>query len=62
MLRIRVIFLSETNTYAQLAIILDCLFIVFLHVIGEIVDGDIIMFNILHDLCYGQGRALFKEE
>lgn len=37
-------------TYAKLAVILNSLFVVFLNIIGEVVDGDVVVLDILHDL------------
>ena len=38
-------------SYPQLAVIDDRLFIVLLDIVREVVDGDIIVLDILHDLC-----------
>jgi hypothetical protein len=41
---------GERKKRAQLHIVLDGIFIIFLDVVGEVVDGDVIVFNVLHDL------------
>lgn len=41
----------EIATYAELAVVLDSLLIVFLDIIREVVDGNIIVLDVLHDLC-----------
>lgn len=41
---------SKREKSAELAVVLNRLFIVLLHVIGKVVHGDVIVFNILHDL------------
>ena len=40
--------------YPQLAVIDDSVFIVLLYVVREVVDGDIIVLDILHDLCQNE--------
>jgi hypothetical protein len=37
-------------THPQFAVVNDGLLIVFLNIIGEVVDGDIIVLDIFHDL------------
>ena len=39
------------RTYAELAIVLDGLLIIFLDIVWEVVDGNIVVLNVLHDLC-----------
>lgn len=41
---------SRDSTYAQFTVILNCILIIFLDVVGEVVDGDIVVVDILHDL------------
>lgn len=41
---------SNYVTYPQLAVVLDGLLVVFLHVVREVVDGDVVVLDILHDL------------
>ena len=41
---------THVSTYTELAVVLDSLLIIFLDVVGEVVDRNIIIFNILHDL------------
>ena len=38
------------GTYTELAVILDSILIVFLYIVREVVDGDIVILDILHDL------------
>ena len=42
--------LQVTETYTQFAVVLDGLLVIFLHVIGEIIDRDIVVLDVLHDL------------
>ena len=37
-------------TYAQLAVVLDGFLVIFLYVVWEVIDGNVVVFNILHDL------------
>jgi hypothetical protein len=37
-------------TYPQLAVVLDGIFVIFLNIIREVVDGNVVVVNILHDL------------
>ena len=49
-------------TYAQFAVILNSLLIVFLNIIGEVVNGDVVVLDILHDLCKNDmnGKTIAK--
>ena len=42
--------LKNVDSYPQLAVIDDSVFIVLLDIVREVVDGDVIVFDILHDL------------
>ena len=37
-------------TYTKFAVVLDGLLIIFLDIIGEVVDRNVIVLNVLHDL------------
>jgi hypothetical protein len=37
-------------THPELAVVQDGLLIILLDVVGEVVDGDVVMFDVLHDL------------
>lgn len=37
-------------TYTKLAVVLDGLLVIFLHIIREVVDWDVVVLNIFHDL------------
>jgi len=41
---------SNYVAYPQLAVVLDGVFVILFHVVGEVVDWDVIVFDILHDL------------
>ena len=38
------------GTYAKLAVLLDGLLVIFLNVVREVVDGDVVVLDVLHDL------------
>ena len=42
---------GNVYSYPQLAVIDDSVFIVLLDIVREVVDGDVIVLDILHDLC-----------
>lgn len=52
--------LEHADSYPQLAVVDDGLFIVFLDIVREIVDRDIIVFNILHDLRQDESIPRFR--
>lgn len=37
-------------TYPQFTVILDGIFVIFLNIVREIVDGDIVVIDVFHDL------------
>jgi hypothetical protein len=37
-------------TYAEFAVVLDSLFVILLHVVGEVVDWNVVVLDVLHDL------------
>ena len=39
--------------YPQFAVILDSVFVVFFNIVREVVDGDVIVVDVLHDLQKG---------
>jgi hypothetical protein len=51
---------ENVDPYPQLAVIDDGLFIVLLDIVREVVDGDIIVLNILHDLCQNELSLHFR--
>ena len=38
------------TTYPQLAVILDSIFIIFFNIVREIVNGNVVVVDVLHDL------------
>lgn len=38
------------TAYAKLAVVLNSVLVIFLDVVGKIINGDIVVINVLHDL------------
>ena len=45
---------QSKDTHAKLAVVLDSFFIVFLDIVREIVNRDVVMFDIFHYLAKGK--------
>lgn len=41
---------EEMQTHSEFTVVLDRLFIILFHVIGKIINGDVIMLDVFHDL------------
>jgi hypothetical protein len=42
--------IEKRETYPELTVVLDRFLIIFFHVVREVINGDVIVFNVLHDL------------
>jgi hypothetical protein len=38
------------RTHSELAIVLNCFLVILLDIVGEVVDGDIVVFDVFHNL------------
>ena len=51
---------KNVYSYPQLAVINDSVFIVLLNIVREVVDGDVVVLDILHDLCQKRIDSTFS--
>ena len=42
---------NKEITYPEFAVILDSILVIFLDIVGEVVDGDVVILDVFHDLC-----------